>query len=477
MSAIGTGYPFTLGVASGCPLPTSVVIWTRIAPEGGAGRHPIVVRWEVANDERFTQVVQRGSVDAVVDDAHSVHVDVQGLEPARWYFYRFLAADETSGVGRTRTAPSPGARLARLRLAFGSCQQFEYGYYAAHRHLADEDLDLMLFLGDYIYEGPGRPGHVRRHTGAEARSLAQYRNRYAQYKSDPDLQRLHAAVPWLVTWDDHEVDNDYAGRHPLAPHTDFLRRRAAAYRAFYEHMPLRLAARPVGSAARLYARYDFGRLVRVHVLDGRQHRSPQACRPATRVGPGCRARTRTDRTMLGAEQERWLREGLAAVPGRWNVIAQQTLMARAFLPVGGEPRYRTDTWDGYPAARRRLLRAVVDSGARSCIVLAGDSHTCMVSDLKANFARPREPVVATELCGPSITSPGRSQGRTEAILRANPHILFGDSIHRGYMVLDLVRERCVARLRAVEDVTRPDTRVSTLARFAVDAGRPGPQRL
>jgi alkaline phosphatase D len=327
-------HPFSLGVASGSPLPSSVVLWTRIAP---AGAGPIAVQWEVAHDERFERVVQRGSADAVAEHAHSVHVEVQGLEPARWYFYRFIAAGETSQVGRTRTAPNTGDRPARLRVAFGSCQQFEYGRYAAHRHLAAEDLDLMLFLGDYIYEGPGRAGRVRRHTGGEARSLAQYRNRYAQYRSDPDLQRLHAAVPWLVTWDDHEVDNDYASEHPLAPDSDFLRRRAAAYRAFYEHMPLRAGARPAGSGARLYARYDFGRLVRVHMLDGRQHRSPQACRPARRVGPECRERTRPGRTMLGAEQERWLREGIAAVPGRWNVIAQQTLMARAFLPVGGEP--------------------------------------------------------------------------------------------------------------------------------------------
>jgi alkaline phosphatase D len=421
--------------------------------------------------------VQRGSSDAVAEDGHSVHVDVAGLEPARWYFYRFIAANETSAVGRTRTAPRAGDRPARLRLAFGSCQQFEHGFYAAHRHLAAENLDLMLFVGDYIYEGRGRPGRVRRHVGGEARSLAQYRNRYAQYKSDPDLQRLHAAVPWLVTWDDHEVDNDYAGAHPLTPDSDFLQRRAAAYRAFFEHMPLPAAARPAGSAARLYARYDFGRLLRLHMLDGRQHRSPQACRPARRVGPDCRERTRSSRTMLGAEQERWLREGIAAVPGRWNVIAQQTLMARAFLPVGGEPLYRTDAWDGYPAARRRLLSAITEAGARSCIVLAGDAHTCMVSDLRLNFARRREPVVATELSGPSITSPGRPQSRTDTIVRANPHILFADSVHRGYMVLDLTRERCVARVRVLDDSRRPDARVSTLARFAIDARRPGARRL
>jgi len=475
------GYPFTLGVASGSPLPASVVLWTRLAPEplegGGAGAEPVSVRWEVAHDERFTQVVQSGLVAALPANAHSVHVEVQGLEPARWYFYRFVAGSDDSPVGRTRTAPARLDRPQRLRFAFGGCQHFEHGYYAAHRHLVGEDLDLMVFLGDYVYEGRGRPGRVRRHAGAEARSLDQYRNRYAQYKLDPDLQDLHAAVPWLVTWDDHEVDNDYAGASPLAPDRDFLLRRTAAYRAYFEHMPLREAARPSGAEMLLRARYDFGRLVRFHVLDGRQHRSPQACRPARRVGPQCRERLDSDRTMLGAVQERWLRSGLAAVPGRWNVIAQQTLMARASLPVGGEPRFRTDAWDGYPAARRRLLRAVTDPGARSVLVLSSDAHTCFVAGLRSDFLDTRAPLVATELCGPSLTSPGRSQRRTDAIVRANPHIEFGNSTRRGYFVLDLTVERCVARLRVLDDVTRPGSGVATLARFAIEAGRPGAQRL
>ena len=276
-----TGYPFTLGVASGEPVSSGVVLWTRLAPEplsgGGVGADPVAVDWEVSEDERFGRVVQRGTVVARAAWAHSVHVEVSGLEPARWYFYRFMAAGEVSPVGRTRTAPLLAELPQQLRFGLGSCQHFEVGYYAAHRHLKAEDLDLMVFVGDYIYEGPGRAGNVRRHVGGEARTLADYRNRHAQYKTDPDLQRLHAAVPWLVTWDDHEVDNNYAGARSESLDPEFRRRRAAAYRAYFEHMPLRQRARPRESGMVLRSRCDWGRLARLHVLDGRQRRTPQAC--------------------------------------------------------------------------------------------------------------------------------------------------------------------------------------------------------
>jgi alkaline phosphatase D len=464
-------------VASGSPFPSSVVLWTRIAPDpldgGGAGRDPITVRWEVAHDEGFARIARSGMAVAVAENAHAVHVVADGLQPGRWYFYRFIALGESSPVGRTRTAPARTARVTSLRVAFGSCQHFEFGFYGAHRHIAAEAPDLMIFLGDYIYEGPGRPGRVRRHSGAECRSLAQYRNRYALYRTDPELQRLHAAVPWLVTFDDHEVDNDYAGGHPFTPEPGFRRRRAAAYRAFFEHMPLRPVARPQGGAMRLHAHFDFGRLARVHVLDGRQHRSPQACKPASRVGAECRGRTRSDRTMLGTEQERWLREGVAATADRWNLIAQQTLMARALRLRRGEPEFNTHTWDGYPAARRRLLRAIDEVGARSCVVLSGDAHRCVVSDLRVDFSRPRSPIVATELCGPSLTSPGASARQTAELQRANAHIHFAESESRGYFIVELEPQVCRARFRALADVADPSTAIATLARFEIRAQRPG----
>jgi alkaline phosphatase D len=480
------GYPFTLGVASGSPLPTGVVLWTRLAPDplhgGGVGADAVVVRWEVAEDESFGRVVQRGSVDAVRAWAHSVHVEVTRLEPGRWYFYRFLAGDEVSPVGRTRTAPAADELPQQLRFGLGSCQHFESGYYAAHRHLAAEGLELMVFVGDYIYEGAGRPDRPRRHAGGEARTLVQYRNRHAQYRTDPDLQRLHAAVPWLVTWDDHEVDNNYAGTRSESLDPDFGRRRAAAYQAYFEHMPLRERARPTPSRMVLRSRHNWGRLARFHVLDGRQRRTPQACpRPgrggANQIDERCRELFAPGRTMLGNAQERWFADGLAAAPERWNFIAQQTLMARASVRVGGRRRFSSDKWDGYPAARDRLLEAIDDNGLRSCVVLSGDEHCAYVSDLKRDFDDQQAPPVATELCGTSITTSGRAQSVTDRIVRENPHIVYGNSARRGYVVLDVTAERCTARLRVLEDVTDRHTGVLTAAIFAIDAGRPGVQRL
>jgi alkaline phosphatase D len=480
-------YPFTLGVASGSPLPTAVVIWTRLAPKplhgGGLGARALRVAWEVAHDERFRRVARRGHVNAVPARGHSLHVDVRGLEPARWYFYRFRVGDTTSPIGRTRTAPAARERPEHLRYGFASCQHFEHGYFAAYRHLEAEDVDVMVFLGDYIYERPGRPGRVRRHVDGVARTLTQYRNRHAQYKTDPDLQRLHAAVPWLVTWDDHEVTNDYAdGRSPSLS-AQFRRRRAAAYQAYFEHMPIRVARGTDFSALRIHRRFDWGILARFHVLDGRQYRTPQACPPPGRGGAhsvdeqDCHELREPGRTMLGSPQMRWLRTGLIANPGRWHVIAQQTLIARAGLVVNGRRRVWTDAWDGYPAARGRLLRSVADNGLRSCVVLTGDTHATYVCDLHADFDDTSGEPVATELCGTSVTSPGPSQAHVEAIMRDNPHIHFGDGRRRGYVVVDVTQERSTARLRVVDDVTDPTTGVTTLATFAIDAGRPGAQQI
>jgi alkaline phosphatase D len=480
------GYPFTLGVASGSPLPAGFVLWTRLAPDplhgGGVGPDVVDVRWEVAEDESFARVVRRGSVDAVRAWAHSAHVEVTGLEPGRWYFYRFLAGDEVSPVGRTRTAPAAGALPPQLRFGLGSCQHFEYGYYSAHRHLAAEDLELMVFVGDYVYEGTGRSDRPRRHAGGEARTLVQYRNRHAQYKTDPDLQRLHAAVPWLVTWDDHEVEDDYAGTRSESLEPNFRRRRAAAYQAYFEHMPLPERARPTPSRMLLRSRHNWGRLARFHVLDTRQHRTPQACpRPgrggSNRIDERCRELRARGRTMLGAAQERWFADGLAAAPERWNFIAQQTLMAGAGMRMGGRRRFSSDKWDGYPAARRRLLEAVADNGLRSCVVLSGDEHTAFVSDLKLDFDDERAPPVAAEVCGTSITTSGRMQSATDRIVRENPHMVYGESARRGYAVFDVTEERCTVRMRVIEDVTDRNTGVLTAATFVVDAGRPGVQRL
>ena len=479
--------PFTLGVASGYPTPTGVVLWTRLAPNplagGGMPQAAVEVGWEIAADESFRNIVQRGTEPASPEWAHSVHAEVSGLEPARRYFYRFHSGGAVSPTGRTRTAPAPGSS-GQLRFAYASCQQYEQGYYAAYRHMAHEDLDLVAHLGDYIYESSWGRHHVRKHGAEEPSTVDEYRNRYALYKSDADLQSAHAAFPWIVTWDDHEVQNDYAndrGQY-LDPPDVFLERRAAAYRAYYEHMPLPKSMQPRGPDMRIYTRVDFGSLAAFHVLDDRQYRSHQACTRPGRGGSGvvtpgeCPDLFDPKRTMLGAAQERWLHEGLSGSRARWNVIAQQTLMAQVDRKPGEGQAFWTDGWDGYPNARQRLLRSVVESRAENPLVIGGDVHMCVVADLKARFEDPQSPVVATEFVGTSITSQGIAQKQLEAWRADNPHVRFADTTHRGYTTIELTARRCTARIRVIASVTDPAAAIRTLAAYSVEEGKPGAQR-
>jgi alkaline phosphatase D len=481
------GHPFTLGVASGSPLPTSVVLWTRIAPAptvpgGGAPREAVPVEWEVATDERMRHVVQRGTTAATPEWAHSVHVEAGGLEPARWYWYRFRAGGDVSPVGRTRTAPPPSAPLDRLRFAFASCQHWELGYFNAYRRMLDDDLDLVVFLGDYIYEYSSSLARVRQHGQPEAVTLDDYRLRYALYRTDPDLQAAHAAYPWIVTWDDHEVANDYADdrSQELHPREWFLRRRAAGYQAHYEHLPLRRQMVPLGPHARIYHRAAFGDLVQFHVLDGRQFRSPQPCVPAGRGGSAigdCPERADGRLTLLGDTQERWLLDGLDRSRARWNVIAQQTLMAQLDRRPGPGQQFRTDGWDGYPAARRRLMEYLGQRRPGNPVVIGGDVHSFWVTDLKPDFDDEHSPVVASEIVGTSITSQlSRALGRLEALLPDNPHIKFAEGARRGYVRVDLGRDRFRADLQAMRTVAQPQSAVDTLATFVIEDGRPGAVR-
>jgi alkaline phosphatase D len=478
-----TGYPFTLGVASGCPQPESVVLWTRLAPEplNGGGMEPgrVEVQWELAHDEHFHATVQKGSAWTAAELGHSVHVEVHGLEPARWYWYRFRVRDEVSPVGRTRTAPAVNAPLHRFRLAVASCQHYEQGYFSAYRHIAEDDVDLVVFVGDYIYESSWGEQLVRRHAGPEAQTLVDYRNRYAQYRTDPDLQRMHALVPWLVTWDDHEVDNDYADEQSEHLDPQFLMRRAAAYQAYYEHMPLRDSARPRGAHLRLYDRYTFGNLLQVYMLDDRQYRSPQVCpRPGMGGSTVVQAAYCPDlrdprRTLLGGDQEQWLLEALGASQTRWNVLAQQTLMAQLDRQPGPEQAFWTDGWDGYPAARSRLLSFIAQRHPANPLIIGGDVHSHWVCDLKPDFDDPQAPVVATEFCGTSITSQGPPQERIDALRAENPHIKFASGDKRGYVYLEITPERCEARLRGLDSEKTRASLLTTLASFVVEDGRPG----
>jgi len=475
-------YPFALGVASGYPRPDGMVLWTRLL--GNFAPSPIPVRWEVADDAAMRTIVAAGTAEALPAWAHSVHVEARGLSPGRWYWYRFLAGDAVSPVGRTRTAPVRGDAAARLRFAFASCQQYEQGWFNAYRHIVADEPDLIAFLGDYIYESSWGRDHVRKHGSPAPHSLEEYRTRYALYKADPDLQAGHAACPWIATWDDHEVVNDYAGEHQgsEAAGRSFAARRTAAYRAYYEHMPLPAAMRPGSGGMRIYTQLDWGDLASFFVLDDRQYRAFQACRqPATRSAPvveagACAELDDPARSMLGAEQETWLAAALGSSRARWNLLAQQTPMAQFDQRPGPGRRAWTDGWDGYPAARKRLLQYLQSSGTRNPVVLGGDVHAFNVNDLKTDFDDPRSPVVASEFVGSSVTSQAWAQEKLNEFLPDNPHMKLVDSRFRGYVRVDVAPGLLRADLRAMETVTRPEAACSTLASFAVEDGKAGPQR-
>ena len=483
----GSSYPFSLGVASGDPLPGGAVLWTRLAPEplsgGGMPPEPVEVEWLVAADEQLTRVVQRGTAVAMPEFAHSVHVEVNGLEPARWYWYQFRVGSEVSPIGRTRTAPPLGGTVDRLNFAFVSCQHYESGYYAAFRHMTEEDLDVVIHLGDYIYEGAGRASRPRMHTGGTTETLSDYRNRYALYKTDRDLQAAHAAFPWIVTWDDHEVANDYAAMTPRRETSvDFLTRRRNAYQAYYEHMPLRRSSMPQGPDMLMYRRVSIGDLAEFFVLDTRQYRTVQPCGGGTRAL--CDGVFDPNATLMGREQERWLFDGLDGSRARWNVIPQQILVADVDFRPGAEGRYLMDRWSGYADARRRLLEYLQTRHPSNPVVLTGDIHASWVNDLKVDFRDMRSETVATEFVGTSISSGGDGSDNegtpasppvTERVLAENPFVKFFNN-RRGYVRCRVTPELWTADYRVVQYVTRPGSPISTRASFVVESGRPGAVR-
>jgi alkaline phosphatase D len=487
--------PFSLGVASGAPRPDGFVLWTRLAPDplsanpatpGGMTGGDVPVSYEIAGDEAMRDIVRRGVADAEAAYGWSVHADVSGLQPGRPYWYRFLCGDAVSRIGRAMTAAAPATPIERMRFGFVSCAHYEHGYFAAYRHLADENPDMVLFLGDYFYEyvEQVRPT-VRLHSdGIEAATLPTYRNRYAQYRLDVDLQRLHAQAPALLTWDDHEVANDYADRwSQFNDDPDlFLRRRAAAYQAFYEHMPVRpILSRPDGPVMRIYDRFTFGDLLEISMVDGRQYRSRPPCyMPPDRLrghlesDAACPERRQEGRSMIGLAQENWLGIGLARSKAKWNVIAQDVLMAQLRQKTAsGDFGFWTDDWDGFPASRQRLLQRIAQTRVPNPVVIGGDIHAFLANDLRVDFDDPKSPVVATEFVGTSISSAGPPYDAIAASLPDNPHVRFFESRKRGYVSVDVDARQMAARLRAISDVTDPKASVSTLRTFAVENGRPG----
>jgi alkaline phosphatase D len=491
-SAAGSGgespfiaYPFKLGIASGDPLPDGVVLWTRLAPaptstNGGMPDQPYTVLWEVAEDEQFAQVVKSGTEKATPQYAHSVHAEVTGLKPDRWYYYRFKAGSEVSPTGRTKTAPAPGADVKKMNFAFASCQNFPAGYFSAYDHLVKEDIEAVFFLGDYIYEGARGTIKGRQHFPNKAvHTLSDYRLRYGQYKVDPGLKEAHAAFPWIVAPDDHEVRNDWTNDGPPYDDTkDFLERRAAAYQAYYEHMPLRKAALPKGPDMQLYRRFTYGNLAEFSVLDTRQFRSHYACGEGN-IRAACDERLDPTRSIMGADQEKWLFDGLAKSKARWNVIPQQVMMAQRDREPGSGVAYQIDKWDGYVASRDRLFKHVKDSKIKNFVVLSGDQHNNWVNLLKEDFNDEKSATLGVEFLGTSITSGGNGtdmneDGRTS--LAENPHMVFFND-QRGYVVCQVTPDQWRTDFRVLSYVNKPGSPVKTRASFVMANGVPGVKQL
>lgn len=480
--------PFGLGVASGDPLPGGVVLWTRIAPDpvaedGLGGVHephrPIPVSWEIASEETFGahSIVRRGVEQATPELAHSVHVEVDGLQPDREYWYRFRVGNDVSPVGRTRTAPALDARLGSMAFAFTSCQNLPAGYFTALGHLAQDDLDVAFHLGDYIYEGGGASAIAGRShlPAAEIFSLADYRIRYGQYKSDSDLQAAHASVAFVVVPDDHEVENNWAGPYSQPddePDQDpavFLQRRAAAFQAYYENLPLRRSSLPQGPDMQLFRRVRYGQLADFHVLDTRQYRSVQA------RGNNTELRWDPSRTLLGDKQEQWLLDGMTGSTAAWNILAQQSKVAETDDTPGEGESYPNDNWDGYAYSRAKLFDAVHEAGVDNMVVVSGDAHVNMAADLKPRFKDADSPVVGAEFLGTSVSSSGNgtdinATGRRR--MAENPHIRFYNN-RRGYQRCMVTPDELRTDFLVMPYVTEPGAPITTRATAYVENGRPG----
>jgi alkaline phosphatase D len=499
--------PFQLGVASGDPSADGFVIWTRLAPEpldaGFLGQAIYEVDWDVAEDAGFTRVAKQGTAWARPHLAHSVHVEVGGLAPGREYFYRFRIGRYESPAGRALTCPPADSSPEGLRFAFASCAHYEQGFFSAYRHLAADKPDLVFMLGDYIYEDSWGDRRVRQFDSLEAVTLEQYRHRYTQNKTDPDLQAAHAACPWLVSWDDHEVDNDYVGltsEHELcggeSVREAFPARRTAAYQAWYEHMPVRPSRLEADMAFRIYGATDWGRLARFYLLDTRQYRSVQAC-PAVPTAercdfakhrkilfggaggsnfvdpdePTCKAQLEdASRTVLGEAQERWLDGALAGPAATWNVVAQNVMVTTIAEGTKEAPKIYTDAWAGYPPARERFFAALAKHRAANPVVLTGDIHSFWVNDLANAAGRP----VGVELVTSSICT---STYDKSATLPLNPSVKYHDGRHNGYVRCDLSRDRLRADIVAIDDRTDPASGTSVIASFKVSAGNLQARRL
>src|SRR5215831_2858235 len=476
-------YPFSPGVMSGDPAPDGFVLWTRLAPDplmgGGMEAAAMDVEWQVAEDEGMRRVVKKGKVVAAPALAHSVHVEAGGLKSQRPYWYQFKAGKELSPIGRAITAPKPGEAQPQLKFAFASCQHWEAGLWTAYDHMLADHPDLVVHLGDYIYEGAARDTGVRKHNSAEIMSLADYRNRHALYKTDPAIQKMHMHCPWIVTWDDHEVDNNYANDRPEdnQPREAFLERRANAYQAYYEHMPLRISSVPQGSKVQMYRRLPFGDLAEFAVLDTRQYRTDQPCGDGTKAP--CEGVFDPKATIMGDVQEAWLKQTLGQSHARWNIIANQVLMARIDQKPGPEEALSMDQWSGYEVCRDRMMRFLAERKPSNPIVITGDIHSNWVTDLKVQWKDEKSPVVASEFVGTSISSGGDGvdeRPATKDVYRENPHLKMFNG-RRGYVLITVNQSQCRADYRIVPYVTKPGAPLQTHSSWVVEHNRRGVQKV
>lgn len=462
--------PFALGVASGDPDMDGFVLWTRLvgADAQPLAAHAVPVRYEIAVDEGFRDIVKAGQGLARPERAHAVHVEVTGLPAGCPYWYRFHALGATSPIGRAITVPR---KADRLRIALSSCQHWEQARFGAYRDMVAAQPDLILQVGDYIYEQSyAGQAKVRDFGAPEPKDLDGYRERHALYKTDPDLQAAHRAAPWIVTWDDHEVLNDYANlanRDGLAP-AMFAPRRAAAYQAYFEHMPIRPSLWLGRPTPRLYRAVDWADLVSLSVLDTRQYRSDPPCAAphmARNVAMhDCTEARAPDRTIMGAAQEKWLAGRLTAERRPWTLIAQQVFFAPLWLD-GARTSSFSDQWDGYAANRDRVLAGLAQPAVRNAVVLSGDVHSFWLNGLKDAAGQ----AVGTEIVTSALAAASPPPGRFGDVGANNPHVRFSDVDHAGYVLIDISSTALIADFRAISDRTTVDSRVSSVVRFTIDA--------
>ncbi len=451
-------HPFALGVASGDPDQQSVILWSYLTGDAAVG--DVDVSWEIATDATFTQIIQQGTAAPSPSGGGALSVLAEGLGADQWYFYRFTALGGTSPTGRTRTMPLPDSTPDVFTVVSASCQDYQRGEYAALRGIADSSADLLVFLGDFIYASAAHDYGGRTHGGPAPESLEDYRDRYALYLSDPSLRAARASLPWVAIWDDNEVAPNYAGRIPVT---------GPGYQAWFEHIPNR-GRQTDPTSDQIYRSLAIGNLVDISLLDGRQYRSAQACGTGDLgAAEDCPERHLEERTMLGDAQEQWLDASLSQSRARWQFVAQQTMVARLELNLGGNALYNSDQWDGYTAARARLINSL--AGASSPVVLSGDLHAATVAILPGQ--------VAAEFVTPSISSSiaDRTALGLSVSAALQPDVLQLDTDQRGYLQLEITPDRVRVVQMAVADAWDPQSPVSPASAWELLNGEAVPRAI